>query len=106
FLAWFPEAAYRRPPSEHELAELRAVYDDVVGTYGEEWAFSALVRAVLLSPQFLYRWEVGPDGDGVVELSDYEIASLIAFSLTDAGPDAALLADAAAGKLRDPAVRE
>jgi hypothetical protein len=106
FLAWFPEAGFRRPPSAGEMAELRAVYDDVVGTYGPEWAFTALVRAVLLSPQFLYRWEIGPDGDGVVEIDDYEIASLMAFSLTDQGPDDALLADAAAKRLRDPEVRE
>jgi hypothetical protein len=106
FLGWFPEAAYRRPLSTEEMAELRAVYDDSEPTYGAEWAFSALVRTVLLSPHFLYRSEIGPDGKGVVELDSYEIASLIAFSLTDAAPDDALLADAKAGKLRDPAVRE
>jgi hypothetical protein len=106
FLGWFPEAAYRRPPSAEEAAELKAVYDDLAPTYGEAWAFSALVRTVLLSPQFLYRWEIGPDGEGVVELTDHEIATLMAFSLTDAGPDAEILADAAAGRLRDAAVRE
>lgn len=106
FLGWFPEAAYRRPLTDGEMAELRAVYDDVVGTYGTDWAFSAVVRAVLLSPQFLYRSEVGPDGQGVVELDGYEIATLLAFSLTDQGPDAELLADAKAGLLRDPAIRE
>lgn len=105
FLGWFPESAYRRPPSDDELAALRAVYDDVAPTYGPEWGFSALVRTVLLSPQFLYRWEIGPDGEGVVEIDDYEIASLIAFSLTDQGPDAQLFEDAAAGRLKDPAVR-
>ena len=105
-LEWLPAAAYRRPPTLEEIAELRAVYDDVVPTYGEEWAFSALVRATLLSPQFLYRYEIGDEGDGIVELDDYEIASLISFSLTDAGPDADLMADAQAGLLRDPAIRE
>jgi hypothetical protein len=105
-LAWFPQAAYRRPPAAQEIADLRAVYDDVVATYGEEWAFTAVVRTVLLSPAFLYRWEIGPDGTGVVELEDWEIANLISFSLTDAGPDAELLADAQATRLRDPAVRE
>ena len=60
FLGWFPEAAYRRPLSAEEVDALRSVYDDVEPTYGAEWAFSALVRAVLLSPQFLYRYEVGP----------------------------------------------
>lgn len=106
FLGWFPESAYRRPLTSDETAELRAVYDDTLPTYGAEWAFSAVVRAVLLSPQFLYRYEIGPDGDGVVELDDYEIASLLAFSLTDRAPDADLLADAAAGLLHDPEVRE
>lgn len=105
-LAWLPESAYRRPPTAEELSELRGVYDDTVGTYGEEWAFSALVRAVLLAPQFLYRHEIGPDGEGVVALDDFEIASLMAFSLTDVGPDAELLAAAKAGTLQDPDVRE
>lgn len=105
-LAWFPEAAYRRPPTAQEKTELRALYDDLVSQYGAPWAFSALVRAVLLSPQFLYRSEIGPNGTGVVQIDDYEIASLLSFSLTDKGPDTALLADAKAGKLRDPAVRE
>ena len=106
FLGWFPEAAYRRPPTAEEKAELRAVYDELVPEYGAQWAFSALVRAVLLSPQFAYRSEIGPSGTGVVKINDYEIASLLSFSLTDSGPDAALLADAKAGKLSDAATRE
>jgi hypothetical protein len=106
FLAWFPEAAFRRPPSTQEVADLRGVYDDTASAYGEEWAFTAVVRAVLLSPQFLYRTEIGPDGGVVVEINDYEIASLMSFAITDVGPDAELLADAKAGRLKDPAVRE
>ncbi|HVU03261.1 MAG TPA: DUF1592 domain-containing protein [Polyangiaceae bacterium] len=106
FLGWFPEAAYRRPPTSQETADLRSVYDDLVGQYGAEWAFSAVVRTVLLSPQFLYRTEIGPDSTGIVQIDDYEIASLLAFSLTDRGPDQPLLDDAKAGKLKDPAVRE
>lgn len=105
-LGWLPEAAYRRPPTTEEIEELRAVYDDVVPTYGEEWAFSAVVRAVLLSPQFLYRYEIGPAGKGVVELDDYEIASLLSFTLANAAPDEDLMSDAEAGRLRDPEVRE
>ena len=105
-LEWLPEAAYRRPPTTDEVAELRGVHDDTVATYGEEWAFSALVRSVLLSPQFLYRYEIGPAGQGVVEIDDYEIASLLSFALTNEGPDEDLLSDAKAGLLGDPAVRE
>lgn len=106
FMGWFPEAAYRRPLTADEKTALRAVYDDLVPTYGPEWAFSALVRATLMSPQFLYRSEIGPAGTGIVEIDDDEIASLLSFTLTDRGPDAELLADAKAKRLHDPDVRE
>jgi hypothetical protein len=106
FLGWFPEAAYRRPPTEAEMTALRSVYDDLARDYDANYAFSGLVRTVLLSPQFLYRWEIGEDGAGIVQLTDYEIASLLAFSITDRAPDDMLLADAGAGRLRDPSVRE
>ena len=105
-LGWFPEAAYRRPPTAEEKAELRALYDALVGPYGAAWAFSAVVRSVLLSPQFLYRTELGPNGKGVAPIDDYEVASLLSFSLMDRGPDQQLLDDAKAGKLRDAASRE
>jgi hypothetical protein len=105
-LGWLPDAAYRRPATDAEKAELRAVYDELVPQYGAEWAFSAVVRTVLLAPQFLYRSEIGPPGKGVVKIDDYEIASLLSFSLTDESPDQPLLDDAKAGKLKDPATRE
>lgn len=106
FLAWFPAAAYRRPVGADEVAVLRDMYDDLEAAYDSTWAFSAVVRAVLLSPEFLYRHEVGPEGEGVVTLDPDEIASLLAFSLTDAAPDEALREDAASGRLADPDVRE
>jgi hypothetical protein len=106
FLDWFPEAAYRRPPTAAEKQELRAIYDELLPQYDAEWAFAAVVRTVLQSPQFLYRSEIGPSGKGVVKLDDYEIASLLSFSIVDEGPDPELLADAAGKKLRDPATRE
>jgi hypothetical protein len=105
-LDWLLPEAYRRPATAEERAEIRSVYDDLVGTYGEAWAFTAVVRTILLSPQFLYRTEIGPAGTGIVAIDDYEIASLLSFSLLDRGPDQELLTAAAAAQLRDPAVRE
>ena len=107
FLQWFPQAAYRRPLTADEMSALQSVYSDILPKYGPQWAFSALVRTVLLSPQFLYRSEIGPDGtDVVVTIDDDEIASLLSFTLANTGPDDALLADAAAKRLSDPDVRE
>ena len=107
FLAWFTPRAYRRPVAEDELAQLRAVFDANQADHGHDYAFGSLVRTVLLSPDFLYRTEIGPLGKtGRVVLTDFEIASAIAFSMTDRGPDAELWAVATEGGLADPDVRE
>jgi len=108
FLGWFPEAAFRGPVSDAERSELRAVFDQNAADYDYDYAFASVVRAVLLSPRFLYRWELGEPGadDAIIELDDYEIANLMSFSITDGAPDDELLAAAAGGTLRDADVRE
>ena len=116
FIADFLTRAYRRPSTPEEQNTLRALYDSIEAEHGASYAFRSIVQAVLMSPHVLYRSELGApfDGDTVAEpaegeeivvLSDYEIASLLAFALTDESPDAALLEAAAAGRLRDPAER-
>jgi len=60
------------------------------------------LAGMLQSPRFLYRMEVGdpvPDMPGHRRFSDYEMASRLAFFLTDSGPDDALLDTAEAGEL-------
>jgi len=75
--------------------------------YGFDYAFEGVVRAVLLSPDFLYRTEVGGDGSAeVVTMTSHEIANLMAFAITNAAPDAELIAAAQADTLGDPDVRE
>ena len=107
FLGWFPEAAYRRPPTAEEKAELRAVYDDLVPdvrrTSGRSprWSAPCCSRRSSSTARRSVRaaraWS---------RSTTTRSPSLLSFSLTDAGPDEELLADAKAGKLRDPAVRE
>lgn len=107
FLAWFPESAFRRPVSTEEIAELRSLFDDLRAGYDYDYAFAGLVRAVLLSPDFLYRTELGDDlAVGTTQLTQHEIAMLLALSITDESPDAELLALARTGGLEDPDVRE
>ncbi|MEM9195718.1 MAG: DUF1592 domain-containing protein, partial [Myxococcota bacterium] len=106
-LAWLPNAAYRRPVDAGELGELRTLFDGLAAEFDYDYAMSGLVRTILLSPSFLYRTELGDDDQSsVVELTDHEIATLLAFAVTDRGPDEMLLAAAEAGRLRDPAGRE
>ncbi len=107
FLAWFVPQAYRRDPTDADLENLRALFDANEAEHGYDWAFGSIVRAGLLSPDFLYRSEIGPPGDsGKITLTDFEIASAIAFPLTERGPDAELMQAARDGTLGDPDERE
>ena len=102
-LAWLPAAAFRRSVTQAEKAELRGLYDDLRDTYDYDYAFSGVVRAVLLSPDFLYRSELG---DERAVLTQNEIANLLAFAITDQSPDDALLQAAEQGDLTSPDQRE
>lgn len=102
FLAWFPPAAFRRALSAEENTRLRQLFDELETDVDFDFAVSGVVRAVLLSPQFLYRTELPAAG---ATLSNQEIAVLMAFGLTDRAPDAELLEAAANGTLTDDAER-
>jgi hypothetical protein len=99
-LGWLPAEAFRRRVAADEIAELRALFDGLRGRYEYDYAFAGIVRAVLLSPDFLYRFEIN------TVLEPYEIANLLAFAITDEAPDEELLRAADDEDLADPDVRE
>lgn len=99
-LGWLPREAFRRPVSPDEISELRALFDDLSASYDYDYAFAGMVRAILLSPDFLYRIELN------TVLSSYEIASLLAFAITDEAPDDELMDAAENEDLASPDVRE
>lgn len=107
FLEEFSERAFRRPPEAVELANLLQVYDearsDDIGASVAE-AIQHGVYAVLESPLFVYRSELGaPDAaSGTVTLTPHELASEVSFFLTGAPPDAELLALAGDAALSTP----
>lgn len=96
--------AWRRPISVPEA-------DALVTAFGEgsvEEGLLRLVTLVLQSPDFLYRVERGePDllGGDDVRLTGHEIAARLSYLLWGGPPDAALTADAEAGRLHDPGYR-
>lgn len=60
----------------------------------------AAVRAMLVSPIFLYRSEMGvAQPDGSYRLTDWEMAAALSYTFTASTPDATLLAAAARGEL-------
>ena len=92
--------AFRRPLTEAELNRyltLWAVIAEESGFYeGLRW----VVTAMLQSPHFLYRSELGIDnGDGTYTLTDWEVASELSYLLWGTMPDEELLAAAEAGEL-------
>ncbi|HET9955816.1 MAG TPA: DUF1592 domain-containing protein, partial [Polyangiaceae bacterium] len=62
-------------------------------------AAAAVLSAMLQSPFFLYRREIGTADAGAFKLTPYEIASQLSYFLTDSPPDSQLLDAAKNGQL-------
>jgi hypothetical protein len=94
---------FRRPLSPTELSRYQALY-----TFGKAGGFAEGVKivlaAMLQSPSFLYRSELGVrQNDGSYALTPYEIAAELSYLFWVTTPDAELLAAAKNGTLTDPA---
>lgn len=112
FIESFGRLALRRPLTTEEVdayATLQsfATEDNAVVDNDFYTAVALVISAIIQDPEFLYRLEVGTPttADGVFQLNDYEIASRISYLLWGSTPDLALLAEADAGRLQDPASR-
>lgn len=104
FIRHLGRRLYRRPLTSDEIGALADVYDTGVTGYGERGGVQTVLEAMLQSPFFLYKTELGatPAGpDEVVRLSGYEIATSRSFTMLGAPPDDALLDAAEAGLLDD-----
>lgn len=100
--AWLTELggrAWRRPLTADEVQR----YADLVLAFSDrEDGMAVAMQALLSSPHFLYRSEVGTtDGDGR-ELDAYEVASALSYMLWGTMPDTVLRQAAAAGTLATP----
>lgn len=100
----FGERAYRRPLTETEVGRYRTLYRGMENFQdGIRW----IIAAMLQSPNFLYRSEIGSGGErGVYRLSAYEIATELSYFITGSMPDPTLLEAAKNNTLTDPAVLE
>lgn len=107
FITSFGLRAFRRPLTDAEITTHLGLFNQGPTLYPGVDAFKAgvslVIQAMLQSPHFLYRSELGTAAAGAnrIPLNDYEIASKISLALTNTMPDDDLFAAAAAGKLRD-----
>jgi len=90
--------AFRRPLTADEETKYQDLFALGERLYGAGFASGAglVIRGMLQSPHFLYRTELGPEGD---PLSGYELASKLSFWLLGTTPSDSLLDAAAAGAL-------
>jgi hypothetical protein len=99
--------AYRRPPSEAELEVLLRVFDLARDNQLEySAALRLMLKAVLVSPQFLFITPAGEAESGrkIVPLDDYQLASRLSYLLWATMPDAELFSLADSGQLQEPAI--
>ena len=102
--------AWRRPVGEADVAELLRFYEAERGRGGGfEAGIRMVVRALLVSREFLFRVEAEPAGMAPgtpYRIGAHELASRLSFFLWSSIPDDELLARAADGSLHDPAELE
>jgi len=102
FITDFGRRAWRRPLGGDDIDVMVGLVSELAES-GEVWdALELTVAALLQSPHFLYRVELGERAAGDSRMiRGYEMASRLSFALLDRGPDDALLDAAAAGELDD-----
>jgi uncharacterized protein DUF1592/uncharacterized protein DUF1588/uncharacterized protein DUF1595/uncharacterized protein DUF1585/uncharacterized protein DUF1587 len=101
--------AYRRPVTAQEVEELLTFYKEGRADAGFDNGIEMALRALLVSPQFLFRIERDPAGipaNTPYRLSDLELASRLSFFLWSSIPDEPLLDAAIRGTLKQPRVLE
>jgi hypothetical protein len=101
--------AYRRPVKAGDLAVPMKFFRETMAKEGFEPGIEMALRAVLVSPEFLFRVEQDPAGaapKAPYRISDLELASRLSFFLWSSIPDEELLGLAERGELRKPGVLE
>ncbi|MFL6826967.1 MAG: DUF1592 domain-containing protein, partial [Bradyrhizobium sp.] len=105
-LATVMRRAYRRPVTDGDLERPLRFYRESRRD-GFENGIEMALRAVLVSPEFLFRVEQDPAGVApktAYKVADLELASRLSFFLWSSIPDDELLAVAESGKLSDKSV--
>jgi hypothetical protein len=99
FAESFGARAFRRPLGDDEVAALMGPFNEGVTT-DFNTGISLMIEALLQSPSFIFRTELGqPGATDATSLTPYETASQLSFLFRDSIPDAPLMQAAADGTL-------
>lgn len=97
--------AFRRRLNDQDIASLLGLFEQALKK-GESYenAFRAPLRALLIHPSFLFRWEADQAGQKEWQVDSFELATRLSYFLWASMPDRALFQLADQGKLSDPAI--
>jgi hypothetical protein len=108
-VADFGKRAFRRALGAEEIERYTSLFDTVTQQHGSTpaRAQSLVLQAILLSPDFLYKRELGAtapqrDASGNVALTGYEVASRLSYFFWASMPDQQLFDAAESGALLTP----
>jgi hypothetical protein len=100
FVDAFGLRAFRRPLTPDEKTRYLALFDPSLTGGDFKTGVGLVVKAMLVSPYFLFRSELGADiGGGTFRLTPYEIATAISYTYWGSMPDDQLFASARSGAL-------
>ena len=101
----FTERAFRKPVSEDQLQKFMGLYERAAQR-GDSYEASVklALKAVLVSPNFIFMIEDMPTTKGIHKISDYELASRLSYFLWVSMPDEELFKLAEKNELSKPDV--
>ena len=104
FVESFGRRAFRRPMTTQDVERYLKLYDETARHLGFTEGVRDVLTAMLVSPHFLYRMELGTvDAQtGVCVLGSYELANELSYMIWGTMPDEPLMAAAQAGELDTP----
>jgi hypothetical protein len=109
----FATKAYRRFLKDNEKGKLSGIFktvydqkDSVENPRRFNESVAQAFKAILISPQFLYRVEEEPEMSGSYPLSNFEVATRLSYFLWSSMPDETLFNLAYQGELEDTVVLE
>lgn len=102
-IATLGKKLFRQPISSSQQTMYLELYRTVKTGANANDGVKAIFEAMLQSPSFLYRTELGSGAGPKVQLTSYEMAAQLSYALLNTTPDAALIAAADANKLATPA---
>jgi hypothetical protein len=96
----FAERAFCRELSDLQVTQLRSLYANLRNSaQSVEDSLRGLVVAILMSPDFCYRYNDTPKGKKIYELDNIDQATRLSYFLWSSLPDETLLSTATQGRL-------